>query len=848
MPASEQLLDNLAGAVLDEAAVDWALAESSAGAAAQPLVRDLQLIASIASLFRDVTPSEPAGTSPATGQESADLGCWGNFRLLERVGQGAFGEVFRAWDTRLAREVALKLLPAEPLSNPLAASETIQEGRLLAKVRHPNVVTVHGAEQIGDQVGVWMEFIRGSTLEQLIQRGTVFRAADVIGIGVELCHALSAVHAAGLLHRDIKAQNVIRTEEGRVVLMDFGTGKEFADASSSDLTGTPMCLAPEVLAGRPATVQSDIYSLGVLLYHIVTGSYPVRGRTIRDLRRAHEQHERVPLRTSRPDVQPALARVIERACDSHPERRNETAAALARDLIALQRRPGVVRIAYQATAAAAVLLIAVSALEFRARRAGDRRGPVSQLASLFAGAPSPVEHPVIAVLPFKNFSSEPGRDLLVDSVTTGLIRQLSIIDGLQVKSQHSSFVLKDKPLSHVGKMLGVNLVIEGDAQLSGRTLVINAAMVSVADDRPLWSGKVERQLTSEGDIVGAVEDVTRTVVNKLRLKLHRTQRRYETIDIPMYETYLRARALRDGRANRAREAIPLFEEVIRKDPSYAPALAALAATYGSLGIFYPDADLPPVYMPHSEAAARAEPLATKALEIDPMLAEAHAAFGYLHSFARQWESSEASFRRAIDFDPSLTALYGDFVLATLMPWGRVEESMSTMQKALQADPLSLDVRRVLALVQISAGRYDDALENLRRVLDEQPKFPGADLFYARALLFSGRKAEALDRFNQFALAKKSAAGQGEGVKGWIHAISGRRAEAEEIAARFAHFPQRQVEIYGLLGDNDRTVEALERLAVLNPGRAAWHLSQPELASLRGDPRVEAFRRKLGFPR
>ena len=171
-------------------------------------------------------------------------------------------------------------------------------------------------------------------------------------------------------------------------------------------------------------------------------------------------------------------------------------------------------------------------------------------------------------------------------------------------------------------------------------------------------------------------------------------------------------------------------------------------------------------MPHNEAVALAEPLAIKALEIDPMLAEAHAAMGFIHTYARRWADAEASFRRAIEYEPTRTAVYGDFVLSTLLPWGRLDESLSTMQKALQADPLSLDVRRVLAIVQISAGLYDEAIENCERVLDEQPNFPAVALFRARALLFSGRKAEALDWFNEFAVSQKSSMGQGEGVKGW----------------------------------------------------------------------------------
>ena len=231
------------------------------------------------------------------------------------------------------------------------------------------------------------------------------------------------------------------------MLMDFGTGKELDDSSSSDLTGTPLYLAPEVLAGRPATVQSDIYSLGVLLYHLVTGAYPVRGRTIRDVRRAHERHERVALRTSRPDVRPALARVIERAMRS-------TAGASLRERRCARARPGrsAAPSGHRAAlrtglaAAAAVLLVAVLAVEVRARRTGDHRGLGTRLASLFAGAPSSVEQPVIAVLPFKNFSSEPGqRPAGRTASRPASSSSLAIIDGLQVKSQHSSFMLKDKP-------------------------------------------------------------------------------------------------------------------------------------------------------------------------------------------------------------------------------------------------------------------------------------------------------------------------------------------------------------------------------------------------------------------
>ena len=199
-----------------------------------------------------------------------------------------------------------------------------------------------------DQIGLWMEFVRGHTLEHILDQRKVVSAAEAVDIGLELCRAVSAVHGAGLLHRDIKAHNVMRAEDGRIVLMDFGTGRELDDDASSDLAGTPLYLAPEVLQGQRATVRSDIYSLGVLLYHLVAGSYPVQARTVREVRRAHERGERTAVQTARRDVPSKLARVIERAIDPRPERRYESADALGADLAALKPRPRIVRLVYAA--------------------------------------------------------------------------------------------------------------------------------------------------------------------------------------------------------------------------------------------------------------------------------------------------------------------------------------------------------------------------------------------------------------------------------------------------------------------------------------------------------------------
>ena len=401
--------------------------------------------------------------------------------------------MYRAWDTRLDREVALKLIDVDPAVSDGSSSSIIHEGRLLARVRHPNVVTIYGAEQIGARIGLWMEFVRGRTLKQIVDDGRVFSEAEAVAIGIDVAHAVAAVHSAGVLHRDIKAQNVMLADDGRAVLMDFGTGRELADNFSSDVAGTPLYLAPEILAGGDATVQSDIYSLGVLLYYLVTGSYPVRAETLSDLRLAHQRNERVSIRTARgrSDLPPKLARIIERAIDPRPDRRYASADALAADLATLQPRPTLARLPYAIAAAAVLLLIAGLGWEAVGRRVGSSRTPGVLLAGVAgwnAGGAGDVipSQPIIAVLPFKNLSDEPGSGDFVDGLTDEIIRNLGGIQGLQVRSRDSSFTFKNKPrdLRDVGQQLGVNLVVDGSVLRSGNKLRINAQLILVAGGCP----------------------------------------------------------------------------------------------------------------------------------------------------------------------------------------------------------------------------------------------------------------------------------------------------------------------------------------------------------------------------
>jgi len=501
MMQDEAGLHELAGAIVGAARIDWAAAESSAAdESMREIIRELKVIADIAELHDSMPlPAVPYATAALTEPSPDALGSWGPLRLVQKVGQGAFGEVYRAWDTRLDREVALKLLFASLAESDARATSIIEEGRLLARVRHPNVATIYGAERIENRVGLWMEFVNGRTLEQLLQQSGVLSPAEVINIGVELCHAISAVHGAGLLHRDIKTHNVMLADDGRVVLMDFGTGRELNDGATTGLAGTPLYLAPELLSGGAPTVRSDIYSVGVLLYHLLTGSYPVQGRGLRELRTAHECGTRTSVRTARPDLSPKLARVIERAIDPQPARRYQNADALGADLAALKPRSRVVRLAYATGVAAALILAVTVGWEIRGRQLGSSRTPSALLAGVGlnpvgAAHPSPASQPIIVVLPLKNLSAEPESDYFVDGLTDEIIRNLAVVQGLQVRSSTSSFALKDKPrnVPEVGQQLGVNLVVEGSVLRAGNKLRVIAQLVQVRGDVPLWSERFDR--------------------------------------------------------------------------------------------------------------------------------------------------------------------------------------------------------------------------------------------------------------------------------------------------------------------------------------------------------------------
>ncbi len=344
--STDDLVDVAANAVADGNAVDWAaLAKRARNDEERERLECLRILGAIAGVHRSSDAPTIEGGEAASHPRGATTKVpenwhgetWGRYQLLEEVGYGSFGRVYRAWDPQLEREIAIKILHGD-LADTELKERLLREARALAKVRDPNVVSVLSVESYGDRLGLCTEFVRGETLEDWQRGHGTLNAREAVLVGQDVCRALAAVHLAKFVHRDVKARNIMRERAGRIVLMDFGTGRDVDQLERAgnriNVAGTPLYMAPEVLAGQPASERSDVYSVGVLLYHLVTGKYPVEGGTMHEIRAAHMFGRRTPISERRSDLPTAFIAVVDRALTANPQQRCPTAGELLEALAA----------------------------------------------------------------------------------------------------------------------------------------------------------------------------------------------------------------------------------------------------------------------------------------------------------------------------------------------------------------------------------------------------------------------------------------------------------------------------------------------------------------------------------
>ena len=868
MPRKAALM-SLAESIADGTPVDWEAAETDATVDERPVIRQLRVLSELAGLHRTF-PVDSSDRPPLLDLRPARamtvVASWGHLALLERLGGGSFGEVYRAWDRQLERDVALKLVRGEASADDPRTSRIAVEGRLLARVRHPNVITVHGAAVNDGRVGLWMELVRGATLEQLLQQRGPFSAREAALIGIDLCRALAAIHAAGLIHRDVKAQNVLREDGGRIVLMDLGTGREShapRDASA-DMAGTPLYLAPEIFDGGSAGVRTDIYSLGVLLYRLVTVSFPVRATSMEDLRAAHGGAGAVRLRDARADLPTAFVRVVERAIASDPGERYATAGALEADLAraldegaapAGELNPARRLVSWRAgwLAAGTVAIIGLAALLWRIdgnRASGTGVAPIRS----------------IAVLPLANLSGIPSQEYLADGMTDELISTLGRVDGLNVISRTSIMRFKNStiPLPEIAKTLNVGAVLEGSVLvLQGRPgepagskhVRITARLLNAGTDTQLWNRTFERNMT---DVLRLQSDIAAAVAGGVDFQLTKRQQsmlegtggpngRQSPQNPDAFDLYLRGRYYWNMRTKEGlNRSVQYFREALDRDPSYARAHAGLADAYSLLAIYGP--------VPRAEASAQADTAARKALELDDSLAEAHASLALIQMERLEWAPAAASFQRALQLKPGYASAH-HWYAAYLARRGQFAEALTEIQRAQDLDPLSAVVSAERGAILVLAGRYDDAIARLEGAVRLDPAFTRTHLVLAEAYAHRGDYARALVE------TEKTAALGGAGVElsaniGYILARADRRAEALKVAGELAERYRANQDgaayavatVYAGLRETERVFEWLDRARARRENSISDLKADPRFANVRSDPRYDKLLAGIGLSR
>jgi serine/threonine-protein kinase len=806
MPDDDALVIQLASAIVDATGPDWAAAESTAVTAdVRRLIRELRVVAALAAVHRE-SPSLPAiATTAATDARNDTLSKWGPLLLRARIGQGHFGTVYLAWDSALERPVALKLLRETARSG-----EIIQEGRLLARVRHPNVVTVHGVDRHDGIVGLWMEFVDGLTLARVVTTRGPLEPREAALVGIDLCRAVAAVHKAGLVHRDIKAHNVMRDGSGRIVLMDFGAGELRTERSGAGpAAGTPLYLAPELFVGAPATIASDVYSVGVLLFHLITGRYPVEGATVDQIAAAHARLERQGLADLRPELPDRYWTILERALDRDPARRYRTCDEMLRDLMEA------------------------------AQQYASPRGP--------ADTPEPSEPTAsIAVLPFANLG--PDRDVeylssgLVDELLTGLGK----VPGLRLVSRttaaHAAGVETDVRL--LCRRLGVDAVIEGTVRKSGERVRITAQLVNAVDGCHLWSDGYDRE---GADVFAAVDDIAHRVVDRLKVSLAEMPRRplidRHTENARAYEHYLKGRFYWTRRWQGGLvAALEQFKKAIEEDAGYALAFAGLADAYAFIGVY--SVQRPRLALPQALAAVE------RALALNPDLPEAHTSLGFIKMGNWDLAGAAREFARALELDPqlALTRIYYSWVLVLQ---GDVASAMVQVRAAQETEPLSPLVKAGAAHTLYLARRYDEAIDASEQSLEVDPNFILGTHIIAMCRAIQGRLPEAIG-LGERAVSMSGRAPFYLGLLGHYHARRGAREQVEailreldEMAATRYVPPHCRTFIYAGLNDLDRAFEWQARAQ--EDGASPFYYVSPLIDNLQADPRHLEQMRAMGWP-
>ncbi len=769
----------------------------------------------------------------------------GRYQIRSRLGKGGMGEVYLADDTQLGRLVAIKLLPPETTSDEHARKRLVREARALATLDHPNICSVYEVGEADCRSFIAMQYIEGETLDLRLKRKPV-ELKETLTIATHIADALTEAHTHGIIHRDIKPSNVIITSRGQAKVMDFGLAKVIQQAHAIEseaeteallstfgaILGTVPYMSPEQVRSEALDARSDIFSLGVVLYEMLSGRQPFARQSAASTVSAILTHEPPPLARYALNVPEELQRIVRKCLEKDRERRCQTMRDVALDLEnvlrqneSLQDVPRSSR-QQQATGGAAGTL--TTSHKRTTRKAIDS----------------------LAVLPLDNMSNDPDMEYLSDGITESLINTLLQLPKLRVVSRSTVFRYKGQKidLGEVRQQLGVRAVLTGRVRRVGDRLMIGTELIDVVNDTQLWGDHYNRKMS---DVFEVQEEIAREISEKLLLKLsgkekQRLSKRH-TNNPEAYQLYLKGRYFWNRRSEDGiKRSIEYFNQAIALDPSYALAYAGLADSYALLGCGH-EGRVPP-----KDVYPRARAAAMRALEIDDTLAEAHTSLGFVKK-DYEWEfaGAEREFKRAIELNPNYATAH-HWYAESLVVLGRLAEAITVVNRAQELDPLSLMISAQVGWVLYHVRQYDQAIEQYRRTLEIDPDFWIAHLFLGLVYEQKGRYEEAIAEFQK---AESQSGGHIEASSslGYVYAVSGKRDEAQKILDELKGRIEKEylppfgiALIYTGLGDKDRAFEWLEKAYEERDLILVYYLRFPQLDSLRSDPRFTDLLRRMGL--
>jgi len=826
-----------------------------------------------------------------------------HYRIISKLGAGGMGEVYLAQDTKLDRKVALKILPADVAENQDRMRRFVQEAKAASALNHPNIITIYEIEQSDSVHFIATEFIDGETLRERLRKPSM-KLREVLDVAAQIASALSAAHTAGIVHRDVKPENIMLRADGIVKVLDFGLAKlnerplpESVDAEAATkalvqtepglVLGTIAYMSPEQARGLAVDARTDIFSLGVVIYELVAGQAPFGGATRSDLIVALLEREPPPLARFTAEVPAELERIVMKALAKDPDERFQTVRDLLIDLKRLKQKldvdaeiersapelksgsgeakpshvPGIVSTASRGAAHTVFDdSRATSSAEYIVSGIKQHKLALAiALLVLVIGAVglslylrarnTEVAIESIAVLPFEDQNHDLDTEYLSDGVTESIINSLTQLPNLRVIARSSAFRYKGKqtdPIT-VANELGVRAVLTGRIMQRGENLTVSAELIDARDKKQLWGERYERKVS---DLLSVQRDIAQEITANLRLKLSGADKdrltKHYTEDPEAYQLYLKGRYFLNARTEESTgKAIEYFQQAIAKDPVYALAYSGLADSYSAL-VFPIEAVTPREAMPKAKEAAM------KALAIDNALAEAHASLGYVKFyFDWDWPGAETEFKRGIELNPAYAEghhYYSHYLVAM----GRDEESLIESRRCLELEPLNLLLNVHLGWHYLYTRQYDQAVKQLQKTLEMDANFAQTHRWLGLALEQQTRSAEAIAE-----LQKANALFGGntltEAELAHAHAVSGKRDEAQKELARLKETAQHKyvpayqiAAIYAGLGEKDQAFAWLDKAYDERSDLLVNLKREQKFDDLRSDPRFAELLRHVGL--